>query len=275
MRYMIMKLTLRTYVPVVAAWICLALAIFVSANLRAAEKSAPAKPGAAVLVMVAASAQDAVGDIARTFTAETRTVVKIIPGGSNILAMQILNGAPADLFLSASQEWANKVDAGGQTVKTCPLLTNELVLIVPQRNPAHITVPADLLGAKVSKIALAGENVPAGKYAQQALTMAKLYAGLLKANRFVRGRDVRTALRFVDQGEAEAGIVYATDAALFTTVRVVHTFDPQTYDPIVYPLLLLKAGEANPAAQAFYDYLASAPASAVFRKFGFGVRAKE
>ena len=244
-------------------------------SLMAAEKSAPAKEGATVTIMVASSAQDAVGAIARVFTAETGTTVKIVPGGSNTLATQILNGAPADLFLSASQEWADKVKGGGQVARMCPLLTNDLVLIVPKDNPANVTAPADLLGTKVGRVALAGEEVPCGRYAQQALTAAKLYAELLKGNRLARGRDVRATLRFVEQGEAEVGIVYSTDAAMFKGVKIVHTFDRRTYDPIVYPLILLDAGETNPAARAFYDYLPSSGADEIFRTFGFGVLTKE
>jgi molybdate transport system substrate-binding protein len=142
------------------------------------------------------------------------------------------------------------------------------VLVVPKGNPAMVQKPEDLLESRVKKIALAGENVPAGKYADQALKKLKLFDELAAAGKFARGQDVRNALQFVETGEAEAGIVYSTDAN-GSSVQVVYEFDPSLHDKIVYVLLLLKHGDQNPNAKAFFDYAQSAAARDVFSAAGF------
>ena len=121
----------------------------------------------------------------------------------------------------------------------------------------------------VGRIPLAGEHVPCGKYGQQTLTKSGLYDDLINGKKIARGQDVRITLSYVEQGEAEAGIVYSTDALISKKVEVVYTFDPKTFDPIVYPLVLLKNGEKNPAAVKFYDHLFSPKGQEVFAKYGF------
>jgi molybdate transport system substrate-binding protein len=241
-----------------------ALGVFVNATHTAAAPQT-------ATVLVAASVKDAVAEAAKNFEAEDAAgvKVKVSAGASNALAAQVLADAPADLFLSASQEWADKVKEKGYAARTVPLLSNELVLVVPKGNPAKIATPADLAGAGVRRLALAGENVPAGKYAEQALRSLKLYDDLAKSRKIARGADVRATLAYVERGEAEAGIVYATDAKISDKVEAVHVFEPKTFDPIVYSLVLLKSGERNPAAVRFFDYLASDKAQAVFTKHGF------
>lgn len=222
-----------------------------------------------MIVLVAASVKDAVAEVAGQFRQETGIEVRISSGGSNALAAQILNGAPADVFLSANQEWAEKVREEGYAIKMRAILSNELVIVVPKSNPAGIRTPEDLGSSSVKRVALAGENVPAGKYAEQALKSLGVYRSLAEANKIVRGQDVRVTLSYVERGEVDAGIVYATDARASREAEPVYTFDPKTYGQIIYPLVLLKAGRDNPAAREFYDYLSSTKAEAVFRKQGF------
>ncbi len=222
-----------------------------------------------VLILVAASTKDAMTELAAAFEKDGGGKVVISAGPSNALANQIINGAPGDLFLSANQQWADKVKAEGLAAELQPLLTNGLVLIVPKDNPGKVTSQQDLRNAKVKHLALAGENVPAGIYAQQALKAAKVYDDLVDQKKIVRGQDVRATLNFVARGEAEAGIVYSTDAKISDQVAVVHTFDPQSYDKIVYPLLLTKRGKENPAAVKFQQFLLSDKATEVFAKHGF------
>ena len=139
-----------------------------------------------VTAFVAASTQDAVKDVAEKFTHDTGIAVKISPGGSNTLAQQILNGAEADVFLSANEQWADAVKKKGFAAETRPLLTNGLVLVVPKENPAGIKRPEDLLGAKVEHVALAGENVPAGIYGKQALDSLHVYDDLVRDKKIVQ-----------------------------------------------------------------------------------------
>jgi molybdate transport system substrate-binding protein len=129
--------------------------------------------------------------------------------------------------------------------------------------------PADLTEGAVRWLALAGPAVPAGKYARQALQNLGLWDQLQTQHKVVSGEDVRRTLAYVERGEAEAGIVYATDARITDRVQAVYTFDPSTHAAVRYPLVLLKAGAENPAACRFFDYLLSPGSAAVFRKYGF------
>ncbi len=222
-----------------------------------------------VVISAAASTREIVEALAEQFKNQSHVEVKVNTGPSSGLATQILEGAPADLFLSASQQWADEIQKGGQTIDSAKLLTNKLVLVVPKGNPAGVYDPKDLLSPKVKKIALAGEKVPGGMYADQSLTKLDLLKPLTDAGKIVRGQDVRSALAYVERGEAEAGIVYSTDLAAATNVESVYQFDPSSHDQIVYVLVLLKHAEKNPAAKQFYDFFQSDEANKVYEQFGF------
>jgi molybdate transport system substrate-binding protein len=112
------------------------------------------------------------------------------------------------------------------------------------------------------------DSVPVGKYARSALTTLGVWNDV--ADRLVRADNVRTALLFVERGEAPLGIVYLTDALIDKKVRVVGTFPANTHSPIVYPVALTRT--ASPAAAQFVAYLASPEAARVFEKYGFGVQ---
>src|SRR4051812_12855691 len=152
-----------------------------------------------VLVSAAASTKEVIETLADEFSRTSPTRVKVNPGSSNSLAGQIIAGAPADLFLSANQEWADKVQEASLSAEQVRLLTNKLILIVPKNNPAQIHEPKDLASTEVKKLALAGEKVPAGKYADQALEKLGLLDGLVNEGKIARGQDVRTALTYVEK----------------------------------------------------------------------------
>ena len=228
-----------------------------------------ATKGGDVLVLAAASTRDALTEVAAAFEGRTGSRVTIGAGASNALATQILNGAPGDVFLSANRQWADAVREGGSAVESRDLLTNELVLVAPKGNPAGVMKPEDLLKEGVAKVALAGESVPAGQYAAESLRAAGVFERLDAEGRIARGQDVRVALSYVERGEAEAGVVYATDARLTDEVEVVHAFPADSHGEVVYPAVLLKAGESSAAAREFFEYLFSPEAEAIFRKHGF------
>jgi molybdate transport system substrate-binding protein len=110
-------------------------------------------------------------------------------------------------------------------------------------------------------------RVPAGIYARQALKSLKLWEHV--EGRAGAGENVRSTLTFVERGEADAGIVYATDARVSDQVDQVYEFAEATHDPIRYPLVLLKAGGENKQAQQLYEFMRSPPAAAIFKKHGF------
>jgi len=195
--------------------------------------------------------------------------IRVSYGGTNQLASQILEGAPADLFLSASESWMQHVVDAGFVARIAALLSNRLVIIVPRRNNAVVNAPNELLRREVTRVALAGEHVPAVQYAEQALRALNLLEALSVTGRIVRGNDVRAVLNFVARGEVEAGIVYETDAAVSGEVEIVHWFDPSLHAPIVYPIALLIPASSNEAALAVWEHLRSPVSEAVWVKHGF------
>jgi molybdate transport system substrate-binding protein len=261
-------------------WMAVLFAVGLSACSKQTPPTVAEKPGQApsvapsaakepLIVSAAASTKEVMEALADQFKADTGTEVKINLGPSSGLAAQILAGAPADLFLSANQEWADAVKKANQTETAVRLLTNGLVIVVPAGNPGEVHNPSDLLSAKVKKIALAGEKVPAGIYADQSLTKLGLLKKLTDGDKIVRGQDVRSALSYVQRGEAEAGIVYSTDVGSAPGVTAAYEFDPKLHDEIVYVLVLLKHGGESAEAKKFFEFLQSPTADAVYAKFGF------
>src|SRR5262249_9152880 len=147
----------------------------------------------------------------------------------------------------------------------------DLVVVVPRGNPAGVKNPADLAGDAVKRVAVAGPTVPAGIYARQALKKLKLWDALEKGKKIVSGDNVRATRTFVERGEVEAGVVYATDARITDKAEQVLAFDAADHDPIRYPLVLLEEGQKSAGARALYGHLQSPAAAAVFRKHGFTV----
>lgn len=222
-----------------------------------------------VTLLAAASTITAVEEIGARFTEQTGIAVKISPGPSNGLAQQILAGAPADVYLSANPVWAEVLEEKDAIAKRRPLLSNRLVLVVPEGNPAEVTSLDDLRSDRVRTVAIAGENVPAGMYAEQALRSLNLYEALDKPGKLARGRDVRVTLSYVERGEADAGLVYASDAAVSSRVEVAHTFAPERYERIVYPAVLVERSRQRTEARRFYTFLCSSQAGEIFRQRGF------
>lgn len=226
-------------------------------------------PAVEILISAAASTREIIEKLAEEYSARHRVKIQINPGPSSGLANQIVEGGQADLFLSASREWAQAVVDAKLAVESTELLTNELVIVVPAGNPAGVHTPQDLTSKRVTKIALAGENVPAGKYADQALSRLGLADSLRATGRIARAQDVRGALSFVERGESEAGIVYSTDVAMSNQVQQIYRFDPSQHDEIVYVLVLLEHGRGRKAARDFFHYLQSPAADAVYAPAGF------
>jgi molybdate transport system substrate-binding protein len=243
-----------------------ALSLLGSVGCGSEKNQTPAEP---IRVLAAASSADALQEIIARFTANTGIEVRLSTDDSGKLATQIVHGAPADLFLSANEQWADFVRTKGLALETKALLGNTLVLVVPSGNPAKIAGPVDLTGPAVKNVALAGPAVPAGIYARQALTDLQLLTRLEVEKKIVSGENVRAALVYVERGEVEAGIVFATDARITDKVETVFTFPAEVHTPIVYPLVLLRTALANDAARKFYDYLQGETAADIFRKHGF------
>lgn len=226
-----------------------------------------------IKVSAAASLTDVMTELSRAYEkANAGVVIKTSYAGSSTLAKQIENGAPADVFISADKDWADYLEKRGLLTSESRknLLVNDLVLISPlNRAPAiQLQKNVDLLSRFDGKLCT-GEPayVPVGKYAKQALDYYGWWSAIQP--RLVGTEDVRTALAFVERGECALGIVYKTDALMSKKVQVVASFPAESHLPIVYPGGLTK--NANPDAQAFWQFLQSEQAAHVFLRYGFGV----
>lgn len=248
----------------------------VLAALAVIAGTALAMPCAAadVTVFAAASLKEAMDAQARAFEAATGDKVIVAYGGSNALARQIENGAPADLFVSADLAWMDDVERRHLLAPgtRSTLLRNTLVLIAPAASPSTLRIgPGFGLAAALGRDRLAMANpdsVPAGKYGKAALEALGVWRDV--EARVARTENVRVALALVSRGEAPFGIVYATDAAADSGVRVVDTFPANTHPPIVYPAAML-ARATSPAARPLLEYLRGAAAAPVWEKYGFGL----
>jgi molybdate transport system substrate-binding protein len=225
-----------------------------------------------VTVFAAASLQTALDRVAGAFTAETGHQVVVSYAGSNVLAQQIIAGAPADIFLSASEPWMDEVAAAGLVLPGFrqDLLGNRLVLVAhsPDAPALDLAANPDLGGALAGgKLAMPFvDAVPAGQYGKEALENLGLWAAV--EPHVVQTENVRAALALVARGEAPYGIVYATDAAAEPGVTVVGTFPADSHAPILYPVSLLTTA-ADAADRAFFDALSAPPAAAIFAEEGF------
>ncbi len=218
-------------------------------------------------MFAAASLADALAEVGIAWAAVSLSRPVFNFGASSDLARQIRAGAPADVFLSADRAQMDALEREGlvRAADRHDLLSNTLVVVVPSSSPARITGPRDLLA--FATIALADpQAVPAGVYARAWLEGLGVWDEL--ARRVVPTLHVRAALAAVESENAEAGIVYRTDAALSKRVRVVLEVPRQEGPPIVYPVAPL-ATSGKPAAVAFVAYLRSAAARAVFTRHGF------
>jgi len=223
-----------------------------------------------VVLFAAASTGDAMDEINRGFERRHGIRVQANYAATSALVQQVVSQAEADVLLSANALWADHLDERGFLASRQDLLSNALVIVAPTDSDVELSRPEDLASHQVRHIALADPSgPPAGMYAKQALENLGLWQKL--EDKLAPGADVRRALSFVETGAAEAGIVYATDAARSESVRVAVELDPSLTDPICYPLALLKQAADKPAARAFYRYLTSAEAAEVFRRRGFGV----
>lgn len=227
-----------------------------------------------VVVFAAASLKNALDGIAADYQAATGNTVTISYAGSNALAKQIIEGAPADIFLSASEPWMDEVEKAGLVVDgtRADLLGNRLVLVAHGKgaDPIELSQATDLkalLGDGKLSMAMV-DSVPAGQYGKEALESLGLWPAV--EGSVAQSENVRAALALVATGEAPFGIVYASDAVADDSVSVVASFPDDSHAPITYPAALLKTA-TDPADRAFLQALSAAPADAKFTEQGFVV----
>jgi molybdate transport system substrate-binding protein len=225
---------------------------------------------AAITVSAAASLQDVLGPIGDAYTSRHHGAkVDFNFGGSGALARQIEDGAPVDVFLSASPEPMDRLVARGLLLDGTrrDLLRSEIVLITPRDGADLVSFDA-LASSRVKLIALGDPaSVPAGQYGKQVLTSLGLWSRVQP--KLVFAKDVRQVLSYVETRNADAGIVYATDARQSPAVRVAAIAPESSHSPVVYPVAVLRAARDAAAARDFVAYLFGPEARAIFVAQGF------
>ncbi len=231
---------------------------------------APEQTPEALVVFAASSLQDVLPLVARAWQAEAGVSVRFSFDATSRLAPQILRGAPADVFISADDVWMRWLEERGGVDGTSirPVTANQLVFVVPRGASNPPEDPGSIARSDLARIALAGENVPAGRYARAALESAGAWGTLEPL--VIRGGTVRATLEWVARGEADGGIVYRTDALAEDRVSIAFAFEGGDYPTPTYSGAVTTRTERREAADAFLGFMSGPEAAALFSASGFG-----
>jgi molybdate transport system substrate-binding protein len=223
-------------------------------------------------VFAAASMKNALDDINAAYTAKTGVKVVASYAASSVLAKQIEQGAPADVFVSADTDWMDyAIDKKNINVPTrVNLLGNSIVLIAAKDSKLdNVTIGQGFDLAKLAgdgKIATGDvKSVPVGKYAKAALE--KLGSWTAAESKFAMAESVRAALTLVSRGEAPLGIVYSTDAKVDPGVKIIGTFPADSHPAIIYPVAATTT--ARTEATDYLAYLKTTASKTILEKYGF------
>lgn len=243
-------------------WLCLA-----------AFCSASGVSAATIQVFAAASLSDSLKAIAAGYEKQTGDRIAFNFGASGLLARQIEEGAPADIFFSADEARMDSLDNKGLILKNTrqSRLGNSLVIVIAADSDLPIRSANDFTNATVKRIALADpKTVPAGIYAREYLEKIQLWTAVKP--KIIPTDNVRAALAAVESGNVEAGMVYKTDAGISRKVKIAWDVPVGETPGISYPMAVVKDSREPDAARGFLKHLASDEAGRVFVKFGFIVR---
>lgn len=245
----------------------------IGCNGQQAEKSERIPDNKAVELHVAAAASltDAMKELAEVYKQEHPEVTLTFNfGSSGALQQAIENGGETDLFFSAAQKQMNALEKSDNLAEGTrkDLLGNSVVLVVPKDGGADLKSFEDLTHPELKHIAM-GEpkGVPVGQYTEEILTKLNILDQVKE--RSVYGSDVRQVLAWVASGEADCGVVYATDAAIDPNVKVAAKAPEGSHKPVIYPAAVIKSTKHLDEAKAFLDFTSSDKAKAVFEKYGF------
>ncbi|NEO43672.1 MAG: molybdate ABC transporter substrate-binding protein [Moorea sp. SIO4A3] len=254
----------------IKSWfLCLILSlVLVACNGATLKKQQPEV--VSLTVSVAASLQDAMKAIKVLYTKQTPDVTIIYNfASSGSLQQQIEQGAPVDVFISAAPKQMNALESKGLLLEGTrqSILNNQVILITP-KDETGISNFKDLRSDNISKIAMGDpESVPAGHYAKEVLSSLNLFDQLKP--KLVFAKDVRQVLSYVETGNVDAGLVYATDAKVSNQVKRVATAPPESYSRIIYPVAVLKESKNPDHANQFVQFIIGESAKNVFLRYGF------
>ena len=243
--------------------VILTLILLISLSENAAQ-------AAELNVFAAASLTDALKEIGANYEKQTADKVLFNFGASSLLARQIEEGAPADVFFSADEARMDQLDKKDLVLKGTrkSRLSNSLVVVTAADSQIKITSPADLADAKIRRIALADPKaVPAGVYSKAWLEKEQLWSTV--EAKIVPTDNVRAALAAVESGNIEVGMVFKTDAAISKKVRIAYEVPIKDSPKISYPMAVMKNSKSVESAKKFVEYLDSNDAAKIFEKYGF------
>lgn len=224
-----------------------------------------------LIVFAATSLTGSLTEIERSFEKTVNVDVLFSFSGSHALARQIIAGAPADVFISAGDSPLDLLDENGLTIPQShrSLLSNELVLVVRPETLAPDSL-FDLTNTRFSLIAIADPNLaPAGEYAKEALLSAGVWDELSRTEKIVFGTDVRVTLNYVRTGNADAALVYATDAISTRGLEILDVIPKDTYPLIIYPVAAIVGDSSTEWAMAFIAHLKNQQSVNTFLRHGF------
>jgi molybdate transport system substrate-binding protein len=251
---------------------------FAGCGSKTEESAAPAATegqtdkAVEINISAASSLTDALTEIQAEYAKESKAALLFNFGASGALQKQIEEGAPCDLFLSASKANMDTLEQEGLIVSNSrkDILGNTLTLVAAKEKADVIKGYETLATADVASISLGTpETVPAGKYAQQALQNLGIWDQI--QDKIVYAKDVKQALEYVDTGNTDCGLVYKTDAMTMKTGVAVMDLPADSHDPIVYPAALIKDSAQQDAAAKFFEFLQGDKAKSIFEKYGFAV----
>ncbi|WP_227004154.1 molybdate ABC transporter substrate-binding protein [Salicibibacter halophilus] len=222
-----------------------------------------------IQVAAASSMQDPLRELEKEIDHRTENIDVVFQfGGSGSLQRQIEQGAPFDIFLSASEADFNALVEANKIKQdqSVSLLTNALVLIQPAETDAPINTIKDLAQAEMIAIGTP-ESVPAGMFAKETLENLGLWEAL--NDNIVQARSVRQVLTYNEENSVDAGFVFATDAASSDRVEIVETIDPNLHANILYPIGIVEDTDHPEAARKVYNYLISDEAKEVYETYGY------
>lgn len=255
-------------IPYILLGLCL---LFLLVSCSGQETSESQAPKVELMVASAASLTDAMNELKAKFEEQNLNIkVSFHFGSSGKLAKQIEQGAPSDIFLSASKKDMDTLEGKNLVVKESrkDFAANKLVLITNQNSSLTISSFEDIPVDQIQHMAIGEpESVPVGRYAKEALVKIGLWKPL--EAKLVLGSDARQVLTYVESGNADLGVVYASDAAISNKVKVLAEAQSDWHQPIVYPAAIVEQTAHQKEAQAFMDFLFGQAGQAALKKYGF------
>lgn len=261
--------------------VMLSLSLVLVGCVAVAETAAPQVE---LTVFAAASMTESLNKIAEMYKTVAPNVTLVFNfDSSGTLQTQIEEGAEADVFISAGKKQMDALDVTASADANpkaqdlilpdtrFDLLTNTVVLIVPEGSTKDITSFEDVATDKVSLIALGNSDVPVGQYAQDVFTSLGLWDQLNTDKKITFGSNVKEVLSQVEAGAVDCGVVYISDAATGTGIKVVASAPAGSHKPVNYPAAVLKSSKNEQAAKDFLEYLKGADCSKVFTDIGFEI----